>query len=453
MGQEEKSQKRERRDWIIILVILLFGFLCVSLAGQWAIRFAPKWKLNTNMESNIDPNSDFLTNRPSDFIEPIDPAILTNAIWVNLYQTPNAIIPTNIIPLTSTPTVAASSTAVIISSSTNTVVPSPTSTNTVIYYPPPLPTNTKKPPPPTPTNTLVVNADLQITITDNSTDYAAGVWKIYPHDYVITVSNAGTSNVTGATVSNVFVNGNIDPSTVGWVCTSTPGAACALFGTGNLNNEPVDLNSGSSVTFRLGGQVIASPSGNLVNTATVTVPPGVTDPTPGNNSATDSDQLVMVNGPVDSTPDGAVTNYPANSSYTTLQFATPLVVGSGQYLVYYPEYPNPPADPTLQMDLVILQIGDGSNWYTVFNWGDGSQDGNVDFLSASPPNSTDCSSESDNCPIDISQLTVQAPYPGVTISIPAGVPAGNFPYIRILSPGTPPDSGDGVTVDAIQILP
>jgi len=291
MGLEEKAPERERRDWIIILVILLFGFLCVGLAGQWAIRFAPNWKLNTNMGSNIDPNSDFLTNRPNEFIEPVDPAILTNAIWVDLYQTPGAVIPTSIAPLLSTPTEIASPTAVIVSSSTSTTVPLPTPTNTTIYYPPPLPTNTKKPPPPapSPTNTsVVVTADLQITKTDYSTDYAANALKVY----TITVSNAGPSDVTGATVTDIFSSNTNISNVAGWGCLGTGGATCTLLGTGDIN-DTVDLPAGSSVTYIVSVNISASPSGDLVNTATVTEPVGVTDPLPGNNFSTDTDTLIV----------------------------------------------------------------------------------------------------------------------------------------------------------------
>src|SRR5262249_14775038 len=41
----------------------------------------------------------------------------------------------------------------------------------------------------------------------------------------------------------------------------------------------------------LTGTISASATGTLSNTATVTAPGGITDPTPGNNSATDTDTL------------------------------------------------------------------------------------------------------------------------------------------------------------------
>src|SRR5688500_15483539 len=73
-----KAAERERLDWtIVVITILVLGFLLVLIAGQLALRFSPRWELNTYMDSRIDPNSAYLTRRPSGFIEPIDAAILT----------------------------------------------------------------------------------------------------------------------------------------------------------------------------------------------------------------------------------------------------------------------------------------------------------------------------------------------------------------------------------------
>ena len=89
-----KAFEHERHDWIIIFIILLLGFLCVIVAGQWALRFSPSWKLDADMESKLDPNSDFLTRKPSGFIEPVDPSILTNPVWINVFLTPGASVTT-----------------------------------------------------------------------------------------------------------------------------------------------------------------------------------------------------------------------------------------------------------------------------------------------------------------------------------------------------------------------
>ena len=98
------------------------------------------------------------------------------------------------------------------------------------------------------------------------------------------------------------------------------------------------------------------------------------------------------------------------------------------------------------MDAVILQIGDGSNWYTVLNWGDGIPDTNTNI--SNPPG---CTGEPDNCPIASSLLYNST---GITIDVDIpSIPPGTYPYIRIFSPSAPPDTDGQVEVDAIEILP
>ena len=75
--------------------------------------------------------------------------------------------------------------------------------------------------------------------------------------YTIVVANGGPTNVAGATV---------------------------------VDNIP----AGGSITYTVILTIPAGFTGNLVNTATVTPPAGTTDPTPGNNSATDSDTPACV---------------------------------------------------------------------------------------------------------------------------------------------------------------
>ena len=84
MKSKPENERRERKDWFIVLLILLLGFLCVIVAGQRALLASPSWTLKANMGSGIDPNSDFLT-KPIDFYEPVDPAILTQPAWVRVF--------------------------------------------------------------------------------------------------------------------------------------------------------------------------------------------------------------------------------------------------------------------------------------------------------------------------------------------------------------------------------
>jgi uncharacterized repeat protein (TIGR01451 family) len=137
----------------------------------------------------------------------------------------------------------------------------------------------------TDTDTLLQQADLAITKTDGVTSAAPGG----SVTYTITASNAGPSNATGATVADTF-----PASLTGtWTCVGAGGGTCTAAGAGNIN-DVVNLPAGGSVTYTVSATISAAATGTLSNTATVTAPAGVTDPVPGNNSATDTDSLTLV---------------------------------------------------------------------------------------------------------------------------------------------------------------
>ena len=146
---------------------------------------------------------------------------------------------------------------------------------------------------PTPANTATDNttiaprADLQITKTD-------GVIMATPGQmltYTITVTNAGPNNVIGALVVDNF------PSNFTGVTYTSVAAGGAsenqAGGTGNIN-DTVNIPVNGSITYTATGTINPAAAGNLNNTATITVPMGVNDPTSGNNKATDSNSLVVV---------------------------------------------------------------------------------------------------------------------------------------------------------------
>jgi uncharacterized repeat protein (TIGR01451 family) len=134
----------------------------------------------------------------------------------------------------------------------------------------------------TDTDTLAPQADLAITKTDGVTTATPGG----SVTYTITASNAGPSNAPGASVTDTF------PAslTCTWTCAGAGGGTCTASGSGNIG-DTVNLPAGGSVTYTASCTVAASATGTLSNTAMVTAPGGVTDPTPGNNSATDTDTL------------------------------------------------------------------------------------------------------------------------------------------------------------------
>ena len=134
------------------------------------------------------------------------------------------------------------------------------------------------------TDTLTPQADLAITKTDGVVSVVAGASTVY----TIVVSNNGPSNVVGASVTDVM------PAAIAgdtYTAVATGGATgFTAVGGGNIN-DTVNMPAGSTITYTVIANVNSGAGGNLVNTANVTAPGGVTDTNPGNNSATDSDVL------------------------------------------------------------------------------------------------------------------------------------------------------------------
>jgi uncharacterized repeat protein (TIGR01451 family) len=132
---------------------------------------------------------------------------------------------------------------------------------------------------------IVPKADLSITLTD-------GVGSVRPGatlNYTLVVSNSGPASVTGAVVSDSM------PSTISswtWTCTGT-GCGTGTTGSGSINKTLGTLPSGASVSFAIAATVRGSATTSVVNSATVAAPAGVTDTDAANNSATDTDTLIL----------------------------------------------------------------------------------------------------------------------------------------------------------------
>jgi uncharacterized repeat protein (TIGR01451 family) len=126
--------------------------------------------------------------------------------------------------------------------------------------------------------------NLSITKTDGATT----VYRGGPVGYTIVVTNNGTFAVTGTVVDNI-------PATVTgatWTCATTAPSFCgAASGAGSINTT-VTLEPGATATYTISnGTLSAAASGNLVNTATIAVPAWITDSTPADNTATDTDTI------------------------------------------------------------------------------------------------------------------------------------------------------------------
>ncbi len=134
------------------------------------------------------------------------------------------------------------------------------------------------------TDQLTPQADLSITKTDGVTTVTAGT----PLTYTVVVRNNGPSTANGATVSDPLSS---KLGAASWTCAASVGGSCgAASGNGPINTT-VNLLPGATATFTITTSVLATATGQLVNTATVTSPGGVPDTTPGNNGATDTDTI------------------------------------------------------------------------------------------------------------------------------------------------------------------
>lgn len=451
MTSNSRETNRELRDWSIITFIILIGFLCLIAAGSLAIRFSPSWKLSANMQSLLDPNSDFLTRRPQGFIEPVDQSILTPPAWLGFFQTPGVtVLPPTPLP---TNTQAPPATATVRVESTSN--PTTTPTSTVIYLPPPPATHTSTsvPPPPataTPTNIPAGLVDLQITKDDGISIYSPGSLLTY----TITVTNNGPSHVNSAVITDAFP---VQLDTWEWICTTQTGGAkgCNAAGSNRANfSDTVSLPNGSRIVYTVRAQVLLSALGDLVNTAVVAAQGAYVEANPLNNVAIDTDLFLAASllpiGNIGDIQDG-ITDLVAPGNAVTIQFSTPLAVNGhpGYDLVFY----ELASGAGIQMDLVALEIGDGTNWYTVFYWGDDIPDTNSNLDSGVLG-----VSETDNQDFSAPPAGLLYNGTGITIELDGVVPPGTYPYFRIISPPTAGyslgvDTDGGCEVDAIVILP
>ncbi len=131
--------------------------------------------------------------------------------------------------------------------------------------------------------------DLAITKTAGATQVSEGD----SIAYTIVVTNHGPNDVTGATVTDAFPPELID---VTWTAAVTNGTGTVTgSGSGDIN-EMIDLADGSEITFTVTATVVDSLTANqaadkIVTNAARVAHPDDTDPS--NNTATDSDVVVL----------------------------------------------------------------------------------------------------------------------------------------------------------------
>ena len=126
-------------------------------------------------------------------------------------------------------------------------------------------------------------ADLTVTKDDGRTTYTPGS----PVTYTVIVANHGPADLRGVTLQDPI------PGVVtswDWVCTTDPTGTCdGVTGSTGDFADTLDLAAGQSVTYTVTAQTDPAATADLVNTVTVALPSGYTDPNTGDNAATDTD--------------------------------------------------------------------------------------------------------------------------------------------------------------------
>jgi len=129
------------------------------------------------------------------------------------------------------------------------------------------------------------DVDLSITKSDGVATAAPGGSVVY----TITASNAGPDTVFDALVVDPF------PAslTCSWDCVGSVGNTCAASGSGDIIDATVDLLVGGSVTYTATCAVDPAATGTLANTASILAPGTAVEADVFDNSATDSDTIVL----------------------------------------------------------------------------------------------------------------------------------------------------------------
>lgn len=131
---------------------------------------------------------------------------------------------------------------------------------------------------------VVDRADLAISITNGAEEVGEGALV----DYLVIVSNLGSVDGTGATVTVTQPEDLID---VTWECIPVdPGADCSRFGSGDVV-DVLDLPPGTAVHFLVTGTVAMMTDAEVILQGSVAVPPGLADSDLSNNSAQDMDPI------------------------------------------------------------------------------------------------------------------------------------------------------------------
>jgi hypothetical protein len=134
-----------------------------------------------------------------------------------------------------------------------------------------------------------VVGDLAVSVTPMEATVAVGATA----QFLVTVENAGPNPLTDITLRE---QSPWSGSAETWTCTASGGATCsAASGSGSLAGS-VSIPAGGELSYTVSGTAAAGmPSGTLQYTLSATPPSGYGDPTPGDNTATGSINVLSGN--------------------------------------------------------------------------------------------------------------------------------------------------------------
>jgi uncharacterized repeat protein (TIGR01451 family) len=273
-----KEPRQNRRDLLLILLLVPLGMLCMFLTGQMAIQLKPLWQLEADLRSLLNPTANFLVNDQGLF-EPVNTDIPPAQHRPDFLLTPSAIIPTSAFIVIPTPV-----------RKEDTPIPT-LGIVTPVLTPPPTPTTGG--PIIVPTSQGPSQADLVITKTDRSPTYTPGT----SISYTIVVTNRGPDRAP-----RFDVNDDVPAEITVLNVDCTPAIRC---GTNTSSGNNISFTNASlfrqqegvyQITITISGTVASGASGNLSNTANVVIPSGsrYRDPDMSNNSVTDTDTQLSV---------------------------------------------------------------------------------------------------------------------------------------------------------------
>ncbi|MCE7860249.1 MAG: hypothetical protein DYG86_10735 [Chloroflexi bacterium CFX2] len=458
------DQKRERRDWTLLIFIIPIGIFLIIIVGQIAIRLIPIWSVNADMNSNLEPDPN--SARPFALLEPILPQILTPMAWMEYYLTPGADVYyppfLTFSPTASPPPTEATPTATEAppTQATPTETPSPTSTSaTGTASPTNTPEETEPPggsstPPPSCTDPNANNQGQPLPCAYDPTTCedpdANNQGQPLPCTYDPTTCEDPNANNQGQPLPCTY-----DPTTCEDPNANNQGQPLPCTYDPTTCEDPNANNQGQPLPCTYDPPPPVCPGAHNPDGPEPCDYGDITTTDPSYTPITPAPTQINVGAPPDNTDRFSLSNtYQINSgTYVILGLnVTVEATPDGNYDLAVYEFLN---YDVIYLDWFVVGITNddtGATYYEVFNWGNGIPDNNSNVADLA------AGGELDNEEVDPSQLydsdgAGPAPQTGILIDVDDGTsgrpPPGTYGFVVIISPT---DGVDAVQVDAVQTV-